>query len=108
MDLNKLYTHKFRVKNDGVIQYESIRPYTFTEVGVCQVAFDKYKISALYKPFIRGNNTDKGWINTPRWYKSDPAGIDYIEIGFYDRDTEHMVVIMYNPFMDNTKLISII
>lgn len=103
-----MYTHKFQVKNDDVIQYESIRPYTFTEVGVCHVAFDKYKISELYKPFIRGNDTDKGWINTPRWYESNPYGIDYIEIGVYDKRTEHMVVIMYNPFIDDTKLIRMI
>ena len=101
-----MYTHKCRVKNDGVIQYESIRPYTFTEVGVCQVAFDKYRISALYKPFIRGN--DKCWIDSPRWYESNPYGIDYIEIGIYDKRTEHMVAIMYNPFMDDTKLIRMI
>ena len=101
-----MYTHKFRVKNDGVIQYESIRPYTFTEVGVCQVAFDKYKISALYKPFIIGNG--KGWIDSPRWYESNPYGIDYIEIGIYDKRTEHTVAIMCNPFMDDTKLIRMI
>ena len=103
-----MYAHKFRVRNDGVIRYESIRPYTYPEIGVCEVAFNKYTISALYRPFIRGDITDKGWIDTPRWYESDPAGIDYIEIGFYDRETEHMVVIMYNPFMDSTKLINVI
>lgn len=103
-----MYTHKFRVKNDGVNLYESIRPHTYSEIGVCEVSFNKYTISALYKPLIRENLLDKGWINTPRWYESNPYGIDYIEIGIYDKRTEHVVAITYNPFMDDTKLIKVI
>lgn len=102
-----MYTHKFRVKNDGVTQYESIRPYTYSEIGACEVSFNKYTISALYKPLVRGN-IDKDLINTPRWYESNPYGIDYIEIGIYDKRTEHGVAITYNPFMDSTKLIRMI
>lgn len=103
-----MYTHKFRVKNDGVTQYESIRPRTYSEIGACEAAFDKYTISSLYTPFIRGNDNDRGWIDTPKWYESNPYGIDYIELGIYDKRTEHTVAIMYNPFMDSTKLIKVI
>ena len=64
-----MYTHKFRVKNNGVTRYESIRPYTYSKIGACEISFNKYTISELYAPFIRGNDNDRGWVDTPRQYQ---------------------------------------
>ena len=103
-----MYAHKFRITlNTGVCVYSSIRPYTFEDANRCLDLFNKRVIWSLYLPKIL-DGTIKGWVDTREVYSNYNYDEKYMCICLLNNSNMQMLDIIYNPFMDETKLIRMI